>query len=203
MKTGPVVRISPNEIHLSDPEQCFPVYSRGTQYGKDPIFYEAIGTKGTTFVTGSPDLHRVKRAALNPFFSRKRILDLEDIVQQKAIKLVSRMRRAFESTGSIDLHHGFRAISIDVITDYAFDQCYNFLDAVDFGVDFFDMMRRSGPLFWFFQQFPALQDIAGSMPFWLARLTSTAMAKRIVHFRVCILFVSLNTRYLTAPAISQ
>lgn len=106
-------------------------------------------------------------------------------MRQKANKLVSRMRQAFESTGHIDLHHGFRAISIDVITDYAFDQCYNFLDDGGFGVDFFNMMRGLGPAFWFFQQFPALQAIAARTPFWLARLTSGSLTRRMMHQQVC------------------
>ncbi|PLB45247.1 cytochrome P450 [Aspergillus steynii IBT 23096] len=180
-KYGPVVRINPNEIHLSDPEQCHKIYFIGSRYGKDPIFYGAFGTDKSTFTTASPDLHRIKRAALNPFFSRKRVLDLEGMVQQKAKKLVSRMQRAFESTGRIDLHHGFRAISIDVITDYAFDQCYGFLDDEHFGVDFFDMMRDIGPAYWFFQQFPTLQAVAVRTPFWLAKLTSRALMRRMVH----------------------
>lgn len=182
--SGPVVRINPNEIHLSDPEQCHKIYFVGSRYGKDPLFYGAFGTEKSTFTTPSPDLHRIKRAALNPLFSRKRVLDLESMVQQRAEKLVSRMRRAFETTGQIDLHHGFRAISIDVITDYAFDQCYNFLDDKYFGVDFFDMMRDIGPAYWFFQQFPTLQVIAVRTPFWLAKSVSRSLTRRMVHQQV-------------------
>ncbi|PWY94921.1 cytochrome P450 [Aspergillus sclerotioniger CBS 115572] len=178
---GPVVRITPDEIHLSDPENCEKIYYIGSGYGKDPDFYGAFGTKKATFTTPSPDVHRVKRSALNPFFSRKRVLELEDIVQEKVDTLVKRMKEAFRSTGQIDLHHGFRAISVDVITDYAFDDCYGFLGQKDFGVAFFEMIRGFGPAFWFFQQFPALQELSLSTPFWLAKLISEPLSRMMLH----------------------
>lgn len=110
-------------------------------------------------------------------------------MQQKARRLVSRMEVAFQSTGHIDLHHGFRAISVDVITDYAFDNSYDFLGHEDFGVQFFNMIRDFGPAFWFFQQFPAVQPIALGTPFWLAKLTSGALTRMMLHHEVCLVFL--------------
>ena len=97
------------------------------------------------------------------------------------------MEAAFQSTGHIDLHHGFRAISVDVITDYSFDNSYGFLDREDFGVQFFNMIRDFGPAFWFFQQFPAVQPIALSTPFWMAKLTSGALTRMMLHHEVCLI----------------
>ncbi|OJI96369.1 hypothetical protein ASPVEDRAFT_78143 [Aspergillus versicolor CBS 583.65] len=180
-KYGPIIRITPNEIHLSDPENCEKIYFVGSRYAKDPIFYDAFGTKKSVFITSTPEAHRIKRAALNPFFSRKKVLDLEGIVHEKAQKLVARMKKAFESSDGIDLHHGFRAISIDVITDYAFDNSYNFLDEEDFGVGFFNSIRAIGPALWFFQQFPAIQDLALHIPYWLAKRLSGPLASMMLQ----------------------
>ncbi|KAL4776899.1 cytochrome P450 [Aspergillus nidulans var. acristatus] len=175
---GPVIRITPDEIHLSDPENLEKIYFVGSRYPKDAAFYGAFGADRSVFTAPSPDVHRVKRAALNPFFSRKKVLELEDIVQDKAEKLVGRMKKAFNSTGAIDLHHGFRAISVDVITDYAFGDSYNFLDRDDFGIDFFNGFRDTGPALWTFQQFPIIQRVAKKMPFWLAERLSAPLALR-------------------------
>lgn len=181
---GPVVRITPDEIHLSDPAACDKIYYVGSQYGKSALFYGAFGTDKATFTTPSPEVHRVKRAALSPFFSRKNVFALEDIVHQKADKLVARMRQAFATGGAIDLHHGFRAISVDVITDYAFDRCSNYLDEEKFGVAFFNMIRDFGPATWFFQQFPAVQPFALATPFWLAKLMSGPLTRMMMHQEV-------------------
>ncbi|KAL4929232.1 cytochrome P450 [Aspergillus undulatus] len=174
---GPIVRITPNEIHLSDPENGDKIYYVGSRFTKDAKFYSAFGIDESTFTSTSSDVHRVKRAALSPFFSRKKVLELEGIVQEKAQKLITRMNKAFESGNGIDLHHGFRAISIDAITDYAFDNCYDFLDKDDFGVEWFNDFRDMGPAIWFFQQFPAVQQMAMRIPYWLAKRISGPLAR--------------------------
>jgi cytochrome P450 len=169
---GPVVRITPDEIHLSDPDNYERIYYVGSKYSKSPAFYGAFGSNSAAFTTASNEVHRVRRAALNPLFSRKMVLELEDVVQSKAQKLYSRLADALAAGTPIDLHHGFRAVSVDVITDYAFDSCYNLLDRQDFGVDFFAMVRGLGPAFWFFQQWPFTQSLAYKIPLWLAKILS-------------------------------
>ena len=100
-------------------------------------------------------------------------MDLEDVVQSKVAKLDRRLGEAASSKSAVDLHHALRAISVDVITDYAFDNCYNLLDREDFGSQFFNTMHEFGPAVWFFQQWPFLQSIALSIPPWLAKILST------------------------------
>ncbi|DAA74422.1 TPA_exp: putative Cytochrome P450 pisatin demethylase [Trichophyton benhamiae CBS 112371] len=176
---GPVIRITPDEIHLSNPENYDKIYHVGTPYNKSAPFYDAFGVDKATFTTADNNVHRMKRAAFNPFFSRKRVLELEGIVQSKAKTLVRRISTALKTCGGIDLHHGFRAISIDVISDYAFDNCYNFLEKEDFGAPFFDMIRGFGPMFWFFQQFPVLRPILLGVPPWVAHLTSPSLTRML------------------------
>jgi len=144
----------------------------GSKYSKSPAFYGAFGSNSAAFTTPSNELHRVRRAALNPLFSRKMVLELEEVVQSKVKKLCRRLTEALAARQPIDLHHGFRAVSVDVITDYAFDNCHNLLDRTDFGVDFFAMVRGLGPAFWFFQQWPFIQPMALKTPLWLAKILS-------------------------------
>jgi hypothetical protein len=155
-------------VHLNDPDNYEKIYNVGSRYSKDPPFYRAFGADASIFSTTSNHLHRIRRAALNPLFSRKRVLELEDLVHEKAGKLDTRLRRAAGHQESIDLHHGLRAVSVDVITDYAFDSCYCLLDREDLGLKHFDMIRQLAPAICFFQFWPWLQPVAKSMPIWLA-----------------------------------
>lgn len=100
------------------------------------------------------------------------VLQLEEVVQSKAQKLCRRLMEALVAGQPLDLHHGFRAVSVDVITDYAFDDCHNLLDRPNFGEDFFAMVRGLGPAFWFFQQWPFIQPLALKTPMWLAKFMS-------------------------------
>ncbi|KAK2747805.1 hypothetical protein FQN57_001835 [Myotisia sp. PD_48] len=186
-RIGPVIRITPDEVHLSDPQNYDLIYHNGSKNSKSAAFYDAFGTDHATFTTADNSIHRIKRGALNPMFSRKRVLELENVVQSRAKQLERRISSALKTQGGIDLHHGFRAISVDVITDYAFDNCYDFLEQDDFGVGFFDMIRDFGFMFWLFQQVPSIRPLALATPFWLAKLTSKPLTRMMMLHQVRVL----------------
>ena len=167
-----MVRITPDEVHLSDPENYEKIYSVGSKYPKAKPYYEAMSCGDSSFTTMSNEEHRVKRARLNPFFSKKKILELEDVAQSKAKKLCDLVAQKFSQGEAMDLHHGFRAVSVDIITDYAFNQCYNLLDRDDIGEWFFTMWEGLGPTMWIFQQWPAVMTLANSLPEWMAAAMS-------------------------------
>ena len=59
----------------------------GTKYSKAPIFYNALCVPSSTFGTPPNDIHKIRRGAMNPMFSRQKVLELENIVQEKAKKV--------------------------------------------------------------------------------------------------------------------
>ncbi|KAH8787243.1 cytochrome P450 monooxygenase-like protein [Hyaloscypha finlandica] len=160
---GPVVRITPDEIHLSDPANYETIYHVGSKYAKYPRFYNAFSLKYSSFTTCPNDVHKLRRGPLNQFFSRKMVLELEDVVQSKAQKLCDLVTQKLSVGQTVDLHHAFRAVSIDVITEYGFNKCYDLLDKPDLGRHFFLMVRGIGPSLWVYQQWPQLQ-IANNLP---------------------------------------
>lgn len=165
---GPIVRITPNEVHLADPEDYDKIYYMGTKYSKSAIFYNALCVPSSSFGTPPNEIHKIRRGALNPMFSRQKVLELERIVQEKAAKACKRMQVGVDHGQPVDLHHAFRAVSVDVISDFAFDRCYDFLDQDDIGATFFEMARGVGPAMWVFQQFPSFQSLALKTPPWMA-----------------------------------
>jgi hypothetical protein len=160
---------------LSDPDNYERINYVGTKYAKSAQFYDGFGIGYSTFSTASNELHRIRRAGLNPFFSRKMVLELEAIVQSKVEKLSTLVAKKFSMGQSVDLHHGFRSISVDVITDYAFNHCYNLLDRPDLGLDFFAMVQGIGPMMWVFQQWPMLQRLTLAIPPSIAKRMSPSL----------------------------
>lgn len=166
------MRISPEEIHLADPENYERLHHIGSKApSKAPYFYDAFGLKTAAFGTTSNELHRIRRSAIGPAFSRKACLQLESIVQEKAAKLVRRMNVLLDEGKSVDLHHGFRALSVDVITDFSFDNDYKQLDSPTFGTDYYEMSSELITRGWVLQAFPFL------LP--LSELITLPIAKRI------------------------
>jgi hypothetical protein len=159
---GPVVRIAPNEVHLSDPYNYETIYSVGYKFNKDPDFY--VGFRNDTiFNVVPPEAHRQARMPLNPFFSRRAILDQEDIIWDKVNKLCRRMFEARESGAVFDMYCGFRAISIDVLSEYAYDSCWNLLDSEDLGIGWTYLFRTLGSIMHTVVQFPTIVPFMGRM----------------------------------------
>ncbi|KAF2773340.1 benzoate 4-monooxygenase cytochrome P450 [Teratosphaeria nubilosa] len=174
---GPVIRIGPNEVHLSDPAAYDKIYSNASPFYKDPHFYHVYGMEKAMFCTIPNDLHKRRRAPLNHFFSKKAIMEYEDIVQSKVSLLCQRIEAAFshEKDGSVDLGRAFKAMSVDIVTDYAFSSSLGLLEDADFGAWFGNMLREGAPLFWVFQQLPFTKSAVESLPASVSRRWSPAV----------------------------
>ena len=175
---GPVIRIAPNEVLLTDPDNYDKIYSMNSKFSKDPSFYHLSGANTALFAITSNDDHRRHRTILNPFFSRRSVLEQESVVQRKVAKLLSRIVRDSERGTPTDISIAFRAISIDVITEYAFgaDRCWGSLDREDLGVWYHKLSRSVVPMMYVFKLVPALQTPMQAMPLWIAKKLNPLVA---------------------------
>jgi cytochrome P450 len=147
-----------------------------------------MGIGYSTVSAMSNETHRVRRGRLNPFFSRKMVLELEGIVHTKAEKLCALVADKFKKNEEVDIHHGFRAVSVDIISDYAFGECYDLLDRPDLGMEFFFMVQGLGPMMWTFMQWPGLQKFMMSLPPAVSKATSPPMKQLLGLQEVSPLF---------------
>lgn len=92
------------------------------------------------------------------------VFELEKLIHDTVNKVIDFTRDGINEKKPIDLFHAFRCVSVDVISEYAFDKSYELLDSPDLGHHFFKMMRGLGPAFYFFQQFPLLRHIVLKLP---------------------------------------
>jgi hypothetical protein len=86
------VRINPFELHISDPDFYQEIYAGNTRkrdkypwHVDNPEFKHAIG------FTINHDLHRTRREALNPYFSKASVVKLEELIQSNVEKLCERI----------------------------------------------------------------------------------------------------------------
>jgi cytochrome P450 len=112
-------------------------YIGSTAPSKAGYFYDAFALKTAAFGTTDNALHRVGRAAINPVFSRKAALQLEYVIQAKTQTLAHRMEDILSKGKPVDLHHGYRALAVDIVTDCSFHNCYDQLDTPNFGAGLF------------------------------------------------------------------
>ncbi|KAK1754045.1 cytochrome P450 [Echria macrotheca] len=168
---GPVIRIAPNEVLLTDPCHYDTLYSMTTDFYKDPAFYHLSGAETAVFAITHNKDHQRHRALLNPFFSRRSVLQQEGMVRSKVLRLLNRIQQDSQRGLTTELWAGFRAISVDVITEYAFgaDRCWDFLGREDFGVWYNHLARAVVPTMYLFRVVPWLRRPMQAMPVWLAR----------------------------------
>ncbi|KAM0305048.1 hypothetical protein ACHAO8_011224 [Botrytis cinerea] len=85
-KYGPIIRIGPNEIHVSDPEYYNTLFSYNAVRNKDPFYTAQFNTPDTEFGAEDHYVHRMRRSALNPFFSKASIDRLSPMLTSMKIR---------------------------------------------------------------------------------------------------------------------
>ncbi|KII83645.1 hypothetical protein PLICRDRAFT_119247 [Plicaturopsis crispa FD-325 SS-3] len=164
---GPIVRIGPNEVHFSDPRAYYAIYSRSSRLEKDRRLYDAFQANSSLF--GTPDWPTAKalKDTLSPLFSRRAILKLETVIQDKADKLISRLTSFETSNVPANLYMAFRSTSLDVIMSYCFSQSFDALEHPNFSHRVLvSMESTTSVMIWIYKHFPFLRLLA-SLPSWM------------------------------------
>ncbi|KAB8210281.1 cytochrome P450 [Aspergillus parasiticus] len=131
-KYGPIVRISPWELHISDPDYYEVLYSRDSPRNKYEYYTRQFGLTKTAMATVDHYHHRLLRSNMNPYFAMTRIRKLEPLIQGLVDKLCDRLRE-FKGTGTpVALQYPFTCFATDVVTDYTMGAGFHYLDEPDF-----------------------------------------------------------------------
>ena len=130
---GPIIRINPTELHISDPDFYDVVYSSSTPYAKAKAWRDRFGIPFAVQSTVEHDVHHHRRLALNPYFSKKQINDFTPYIQERATQLCERLLREYKGTSKVvTVNDAWAAFATDVIMYYGFAWSYDFLSYPDF-----------------------------------------------------------------------
>ena len=143
VKYGPVVRISPHELHvnqLSFLPELMP--AGGRRRDKYARLSRSFGFSRAAGNTLNHDLHRVRRGAMSKIFSKESIRRLEPIITEMIQKLYGRLKEFQETGEPINLLPMFGAFTNDLISEYTYGLCLDWLDAPLFNQPFFEMVIR-------------------------------------------------------------
>lgn len=180
---GPIVRINPEEVHISDPNFYDEVYVNHCTRATDKWYWSArqFGTHRDTVSTVDHRVHRHRRAALNPIFSKKSVTALEPRVNYHVDKLVKRLVSYSHTSKIVNLVDVYIALTTDVISDLTLGQSYSFLDEIDFNTGWhsflMELSKNSHLMKQFHWTFEILELLPRSIisllnPFLMSRLHS-------------------------------
>src|ERR1700710_690667 len=78
---GPIVRISPYELHVNDPSFFEKLYRQDGRWDKYAWAQDAFMVKGAALCTSDHDLHKARRLPLNSFFSKVKVVSKQDLIR--------------------------------------------------------------------------------------------------------------------------
>ena len=126
---GPIVRVAPNEVHVIDPYFYDEIYAPSSRRrDKSSRVVPATGVMGSMIATISHDHHRIRRAFLSEFFSRRSILNMMPIIDRFLEKLCDRLGQFHETKTPVRLDNVLNAFTSDIITEYCYGSSWGFLE---------------------------------------------------------------------------
>ncbi|KAJ5134654.1 hypothetical protein N7448_000326 [Penicillium atrosanguineum] len=130
---GPIIRITPREIHIKDSNYYDEIYASSLRRReKDAVVVDKFDLDGSGFSAISPEVHRQRRAPLDRFFSKAAVSKIQDSIQSRLEKFCDHLQRAYNSHKVVSLDAGFSALTSDIIHQYAFGFNSGNLDQEDF-----------------------------------------------------------------------
>ncbi|KAL8646419.1 MAG: hypothetical protein Q9226_006866, partial [Calogaya cf. arnoldii] len=192
---GPIVRINPWEVHFADPDFYEVLYSSKTRYSKIDHLRYRFGTPTASFDTTEHSHHAQRRSAMNPFFSRQRILQYSPYAAGRVERLCKRLETEYKGTSKVFcFNDAWASLTTDVINYYSFAISYDFQDYPDFVAPFTKSIKllahslhMVGHFPWFLTLLQSLPDpVVGILnpamvPVFQFQNEITAQIKRIVH----------------------
>ncbi|KAI0538394.1 cytochrome protein [Xylaria digitata] len=132
-KYGPIIRITPNEVHIQDSSFFETLYATNKPATKRPELAHRFNNAKSVFSTPEHDIHRIRRNALNPFFSKRAISERAQLIQGHMDVLCRRLKSEFQGCDRVLVVNDMLACwTTDIITEYCFDRRYNFIKEPDF-----------------------------------------------------------------------
>ena len=176
-KYGPIIRINPEELHIDDPDFHSQLYVGSNVRKSDrPVSVRnQFFLVDNMFATVEHDLHRKRRKALEPFFSKKKITELEPVIQSKARRLSERLLLLKGTRTPVSLVYPFSAATGDIISNYCFGESWEALEKEDFNATAHRIVETYLRMTHLFRQFPWTGRTLMRIPKWMIR-GSGAMA---------------------------
>ncbi|KAI0538391.1 cytochrome P450 family protein [Xylaria digitata] len=169
---GPIIRINPQELHVYDPTFYDSVYSGSGKWEKPSYHVQSIDQGVSAFGTVDHDHHRLRRGALNKFYSKQKVNALQHVIQNLANKLCDKLE-PYSNTGTpIDFEGAFGDFTLDAIAEYTIDSNLGLLDRDGFNGDLRKTFRGLGEVGHIAKIFPWVMTFLNSLPKWLVLATN-------------------------------
>ena len=164
------MRVNPYELHIKDPEFYDQIYASAPhQRDKYESVVRSPDSDNATGFTTNHHQHRLRRDALSPFFSKRNVIGLEPRIKAKIELLCERLDGFLGTQKPINLTVAFLALTMDILTDYAFAEDFGLLQQEDFNIKWRDTILYIMQALPLIGHFKGLFRVIGSLPVFITR----------------------------------
>lgn len=179
---GPIVRLGPNEVDVSDVNGAREIHKVRSKYLKDPNFYVG-GNVRSLFSAIDPVFHAQRKRTLDRCFAEASMVDFEPAVLEKLHLVITQMQEDMKSKGCTDILHWWTLFAMDVIGDLCFGESFHMLETGK-KTEYAEDIAVIGSLLPLRGAFPTLIWAAGYTPFFPRFKNVGATRQRIVAYGI-------------------
>ena len=179
---GPIIRINPWEVHISDPEFYEELYNSKSRFSKMPYLMHRFGIPRSTFDVVDHDEHHRRRAAVSPFFARQKIVNFTPYIQTRVEKLCAILEDDYGGKSKVvSLNEAWAALVTDALTWYTTAISYDMLDYPSFETPFTAAITKLAYAIHVSTHFPGFLKSMQSLPESFVSLLNPAL-KAVFEF---------------------
>ncbi|KAJ2996295.1 hypothetical protein NUW58_g1022 [Xylaria curta] len=157
-KYGPVVRVTPEEIHIMEPSAYKEVFVFGVvrKTNAYPRF-----SNDMTAISTPHDVHRRLRVPIDKLFARASILRIESRVADRVARLCDRLS-CYQGTGQVvNLTNALSSLTTDVISSVIFEEPSDYLGDPDFNGEWYETLKWGTRSVFIFKHLPWIVSVLG------------------------------------------
>lgn len=181
---GPIIRISPQELHVSDPSFAETLYRQDGTWDKYAWSVNAFSAPDSTIFTVDHHVHKIRRQPLAPFFSKARVRNNLYRIEKHLDRLCARISGYVSSGEIFDMGAATTAFSRDISGDFVIGKDYNSLSEEDFGIDLMIAIQGAGQIWRTNKFLRFLIHLPGLMPMDLPMKFLKGAAKAFFEFKL-------------------
>ncbi|WDK22095.1 cytochrome P450 [Colletotrichum graminicola] len=163
---GTVVRISPYQVSVADPDAFVAIHRIGSGFYKSPFYEDLTGPAGIgigLFSITDPKRHAARRKLFARAFTKASVRqNCEPVVREKVRKAVDRIK-AEAAHGSSDVLHWWLLMASDVIGQLSFGESFELLETGKKN-EFVEMLHMTGLSTFINYEFPLLYSVSRHIP---------------------------------------
>ncbi|KAI3320681.1 cytochrome P450 [Xylariaceae sp. AK1471] len=162
-KYGPVIRVTPEEIHVMEPSAYNKLFVTGAvrKTSSYPRFSSGTGFEDMTAISVSHDAHRRLRVPIDKLFMRSSIMRIESRVADRTARLCDRLS-SYQGTGEVvNLTNALSSLTTDIISSVIFEEPSDYLGDPDFNSEWYETLKWGTQSVFMFKHLPWTIGVLG------------------------------------------